>query len=242
MDRRRWDPPIHAIMATGSAAGPGRQASVTSMPPGERVTEQTVDADRRSGAPTDDRRLVDDVLGGDRDAFRLLVDREGPALVAACARVLGDRTEAEDVAQEAFVIAYRSLGTWRGEGSLGAWLARIGVRLAVRRAGQRRQVAWLDPLAADADPTGSERFRTSSAGSDAIDPAQRAIRSERDALLRTAVASMDEPYREVVALRFFAERSLAEIAAATDRPLGTVKTQLHRGLARLRQALDERDR
>jgi RNA polymerase sigma-70 factor (ECF subfamily) len=70
----------------------------------------------------------------------------------------------------------------------------------------------------------------------------RAIRSERDAQLRTAVASLDEPYREVVALRFFAERSLAEIAAATDRPLGTIKTQLHRGLARLRLALEETDR
>ena len=242
MRARRWEPPIHAIMATGSVRGPGRQAPAPPMPPGERVTDQTVDAERRSGAPTDDRRLVDDVLGGDRDAFRRLVDREGPALVAACARVLGDRTEAEDVAQEAFVIAYRSLGTWRGDGSLGAWLARIGVRLAVRRAGQRRQVVWLDPLAADADPTGSERFRTSVAGSDAIDPAQRAIRTERDAQLRSAVASLDEPYREVVALRFFAERSLAEIATATNRPLGTVKTQLHRGLARLRQALEETDR
>ncbi len=53
---------------------------------------------------------------------------------------------------------------------------------------------------------------------------------------------LDEPYREVVALRFFAERSLAEIAVATDRPLGTVKTHLHRGLARLRRTLDETDR
>jgi RNA polymerase sigma-70 factor, ECF subfamily len=221
---------------------PGRRLQAGSMPLGERVTEQTVDAERRSVEPTDDRRLVENVLGGDREAFRRLVDREGPGLVAACARVLGDRTEAEDVAQEAFVIAYRSLGTWRGDGSLGAWLARIGVRLAVRRAGQRRQVAWLDPLAADAEPTGSDRFRTSVAGSDAIDPAQRAIRSERDAQLRAAVASLGEPYREVVALRFFAERSLGEIAAATDRPLGTVKTQLHRGLARLRLVLEESDR
>ena len=77
---------------------------------------------------------------------------------------------------------------------------------------------------------------------DAIDPAQRAIRTERDTRLRSAVASLDEPYREVVALRFFAERSLAEIATATGRPLGTVKTHLHRGLARLRQALEETDR
>ena len=59
------------------------------------------------------------MLAGDRQAFRVLVDREGASVVAACARVLGDRSEAEDVAQEAFVIAYRSLGTWRADGAFG---------------------------------------------------------------------------------------------------------------------------
>ena len=53
------------------------------------------------------------------------MEREGPSVVAACARVLGDQAEAEDVAQEAFVIAYRSLASWRGDGPFGAWLARI---------------------------------------------------------------------------------------------------------------------
>ena len=58
-------------------------------------------------------------------------------------------------------------------------------------------------------------------------------------MLRAAVASLDEPYREVVALRFFGERSLQEIAEATNRPLGTVKTQLRRGLEKLRRKLRE---
>jgi RNA polymerase sigma-70 factor (ECF subfamily) len=194
-----------------------------------------------TGATTDDRTIVDAVLDGDRDAYRVLVDREGAAVVAACARILGDRAEAEDVAQEAFVIAYRSLGTWRADGAFGAWLSRIAVRLAIRRAGTRRQVTWLDPLAAEADQPGRERFRTMGSG-DAVDPATTMLRSERDAEVRAAVASLDEPYREVVALRFFADRSLAEIAVATDRPLGTVKTHLHRGLARLRRALEASDR
>ena len=197
--------------------------------------------EQADGATTDDREVVDAVLGGDRDAFRHIVEREGTSVVSACARVLGDRSEAEDVAQEAFVIAYRSLGTWRGEGSLGAWLSRIAVRLAVRRASQRKQVVWLDPLAADADLPGRERFRTAGRH-DAVDPAHTILRTERDARLRAAVASLDEPYREVVALRFFAERSLNEIAEATDRPLGTVKTHLHRGLARLRRSLEETER
>jgi RNA polymerase sigma-70 factor, ECF subfamily len=197
--------------------------------------------DRDAGATSEDRTIVDAVLAGDRDAFRLLVEREGAAIVSACARILGDRAEAEDVAQEAFVIAYRSLGSWRAEGAFGAWLSRIAVRLAVRRASQRRQVTWLDPIAAESDRPGEDRYRTT-VSSDALDPAHAMLRTERDAGLRAAVASLDEPYREVVALRFFAERSLAEIAEATDRPLNTVKTHLHRGLARLRRTLEETDR
>jgi RNA polymerase sigma-70 factor (ECF subfamily) len=61
---------------------------------------------------------------------------------------------------------------------------------------------------------------------------------ERAAEVREALADLDEPYREVVALRFFGDLSLSEIAEQTGRPLGTVKTHLHRGLSRLKLALD----
>jgi RNA polymerase sigma-70 factor (ECF subfamily) len=178
---------------------------------------------------TDDRALVAAVLGGDREAFRAIVEREHRGLVRACHRVLGDLHEAEDITQEAFVIAYRSLATWRGDGPLGAWLARIAVRLAVRRAARRKSVTWIEP---DADGAGMPTAPSSA------DPAIAALRSERTASIRAAVAALDEPYRETVALRFFAERSLAEIAFETGRPLGTVKTHLHRGLLRLRDRLE----
>jgi len=69
------------------------------------------------------------------------------------------------------------------------------------------------------------------------DPLGAAIAAERGLAVRNAVTALKEPYREIVALRFFAELSLNEIADATGRPLGTVKTHLHRGLARLRDAL-----
>ena len=177
----------------------------------------------------DDRSAVDAVLAGDREVFRVLVDREAAAVIRACHRVLGDIHEAEDAAQEAFVTAFQSLAGWRGDGPFGAWLTRIAVRIALRRAGRRREVTWIGP--------GS----SPSAGVDVpggVDPVATTLSVERAASVRAAVAKLDEPYREVVALRFFADLSLDEIATQTGRPLGTVKTHLRRGLLRLRTAVD----
>lgn len=129
--------------------------------------------------------------------------------------------------------AFRSLATWRGDGPLGAWLSRIAVRLAVRRAGRRRPVAWLGSGLDATDGPTRERDRATGA-----DPASLVVQAERQAALQRAVGRLDDPYREVVILRFFAELSLAEIAATVDRPIGTVKTHLHRGLIRLRSSLD----
>ena len=239
----RWKPVGPAMVSSGPRPAPEGSSEGTLPPRSSKdsPTDKTWTPDPDAGATNDDRSIVEAVLAGDRDAFRRLVDREGSAVVSTCTRILGDRSEAEDVAQEAFVIAYRSLSSWRADGAFGAWLSRIAVRLAIRRAGQQRRITWLDPLAAEADQPNQDRFRTMGT-SDAVDPAHRLIRSERDAQVRAAVASLDEPYREVVALRFFAERSLLEIAEATDRPLGTVKTHLHRGLARLKRALEEAER
>jgi RNA polymerase sigma-70 factor (ECF subfamily) len=198
---------------------------------------------------TEARAVVDAVLRGDRDAFRLLVERESTAVVRACHRVLGDVRDAEDAAQESFVTAYRSLASWRGEGSFGAWMARIAVRVALRQANRRRPVTWLDPVSAETTGSGGDARPSADraswsaltagafASASGLDPASVAVRGEREVAVRTAVAALDEPYREVVALRFFGDLSLAEIAAVSGRPLGTVKTHLHRGLGRLRDSL-----
>jgi len=184
------------------------------------------------------------VLAGDRDAYRVLVEREGASVVRVCHRILGDLHEAEDAAQEAFVIAYRSLASWRADGPFGAWLTRIAVRIALRQAGKRRSVTWLDPMTAADGPAGDPASAAATAASIAAvrttDPSQIVVRSEQAGDVRSAVAALPEPYREVVTLRFFGELSLEEIAREMDRPLGTVKTHLRRGLQRLRGRVDER--
>ncbi|PZR64669.1 MAG: RNA polymerase subunit sigma-24 [Chloroflexi bacterium] len=181
-----------------------------------------VRAAAEGGRRVDDRPLVAAVLDGDRDAFRLVVDREASVVYRACIRILGDPHDAEDVAQESFLIAYRSLGSFRAEGSFGAWLMRIATRQAFLRLRKRSRMDALD-LDGDALPSRS-----------APDPLAIALAGERQRAVRDAVARLPDPYREVVALRFFGEQSLEEIALTTHRPLNTIKTHLRRGLERLR--------
>jgi len=201
---------------------------------GSALQHRSAGAAPQAGVP-DDQEIVRAVLDGDPEAFRTIVDREAAAVLRACYRVLGDMHEAEDIAQEAFVTAYRSLASWRGEGPFGAWLARIAVRLAVRQAERRKAVSWVRQVGdADTDPMASVP------ASPFTQPEHIALRAERASATRRALAALDEPYRAVVAMRFFGERSLEEIAALTGRPLGTVKTHLRRGLLRLRDGLEPR--
>jgi RNA polymerase sigma-70 factor (ECF subfamily) len=133
--------------------------------------------------------------------------------------------EAEDAAQETFVLAYRALSTYRADGPPGAWLARIATRVCWRRSGTlSRRRAATTPL--------DEVLTATLVGPG--DPAAEVIAAEEAATVRLAAALLPEPYREVVALRFFADLSTVDIAAVTGRPEATVRTQLRRGLERLR--------
>lgn len=155
----------------------------------------------------------------------MFVELETLSIYRICLRILGHAHDAEDVTQEAFVAAFRSIGGYRGDGPLRGWLMRIATRQAYRRIAKRRPTADVttvpEPVVADSRE----------------EPTRVLVAAERDSEVRAAVATLPEPYREVVALRFFGELSLAEVADATGRPLNTVKTHLRRGLERLRSIL-----
>jgi RNA polymerase sigma-70 factor (ECF subfamily) len=181
--------------------------------------------------PHSDRQLVDAVIAGDPLAFRVLIDRESAAVIATCRRVVGDPAEAEDVAQDAFLQAYRALATFRGDGPFGAWLRRIAIRAAVARLAARRDFVRLDAEALD------PRAAALRSGDD---PQDMALNQEWRMAIREAVERLPASQREVVLLRFYGDLSLLEIAQLTSHPIGTVKSRLNRGMARLRDHLAPR--
>lgn len=180
---------------------------------------------------TSDRQIVDAVLAGDREAFRVLVERESRAVIGTCGRILGDPVEAQDTAQDAFTQAYKALATFRGDGSFGAWLRRIAIRVAIARLAARRDVVRLDGQTVDPR---AAMLRSPD------DPEAYLLDAEHRAAVFDAVTSLPVSQREVVLLRFYGDLSLEEIALATSHPIGTVKSRLSRGVTSLREQLTSR--
>lgn len=171
---------------------------------------------------TDDGSLVARVRSGDLDAYAELVNTHAPMAVRTAA-LLGAGADAEDVVQEAFVKAYRSLDRYRDGAAFRPWLLRIVAnetrnhhRSAVRR-GAREQADFLPP--------------------ELLDPADEVADRERKEHLLAAVAGLPERLRVVVTCRYLLELDEAETATMLGLPRGTVKSRLNRGLARLRAEL-----
>lgn len=179
-----------------------------------------------------DAEFIRGLRSGDEGAFRRLIELEATVVLRTCYRILGTIDDAEDAAQEAFVIAHRAMGSFRGDGSPRAWLLRIATRECWRMSASRRRRREVDGTLDHA----LVREQV------ARDPAHEVIEAERRELIRRSVAALPDAYREVVTLRYFGELPIAEIATITGRPSGTIKAQLHRGMERLRRVLGEVER
>jgi RNA polymerase sigma-70 factor (ECF subfamily) len=186
------------------------------------------------GRPTphtglDDNDLLARVRRGDRGAYAELVRRHAPVAMRTAA-LLGAGGEVEDVVQEAFVKAYAALDRFRPGAPFRPWLLRIVAnetrnlhRASGRRAARERR-SW--ELA--------ERLLLTPAE----DPAEVVLSLERRETLVRALATLSPAHRQVVTCRYLLDLDEVESAAVLGWPRGTVKSRLHRALARLREALD----
>lgn len=181
-------------------------------------------------------RVVDDVESafeaGDADALKAVYDAHGSLVYTFCARTVGVDLAA-DVTQEVFISAWRSRHRFDSErGSLAGWLMGIAKHRcidALRRAGRRPQVSDVE-----VEDAGTET-RGRAGRSDAVD--QMADRM----LLAEALGELSDRARRNVELAFFSELTHHEIAHETGQPIGTVKSDIRRGLARLRRHLEHHD-
>jgi RNA polymerase sigma factor (sigma-70 family) len=176
----------------------------------------------------DDEELVRAAVGGNVEAFAALVDLHRVSVMRV-AYAIADG-EADDVAQDAVVKAYRHLSSFRSERSFRPWLLSIVANEARnrRRSFLRREALVLKVASRPSAEVGA-------------DPGEEVARDERRQKLLDAVARLPDRDREIVALRYFCELSEAETAAAIGMAAGTVKSRLSRALGRLRADLGEVD-
>ena len=178
-----------------------------------------------------EQELIKAAAGGDADAFGTLVERYQDKVYHLALRMCGQEEDAADVAQEAFLAAWRGLPAFRGEAGFATWLYRLTSNASIdhlRRAKRQRGDVSLD----DAD-----------LGLDAPDQAPSPQERAEEAELRQAVAQglgrLSEDHRQVLVLREVQGLRYEEIAGALDLDLGTVKSRIARARGALRKILVE---
>ncbi len=170
---------------------------------------------------------VEATLNGSQDAFTELVNTYQHAVYNLCYRMLNERTEAEDAAQETFLRAYMNLQRYDPARSFKTWLLSIASNHCIDRL-RRRRLTWLsldDPLPPNL-----------SLSSDEPDPEDATVHNQRSAAVQKLLNSLNADYRAAVVLRYWYDYSYAEIADVLDTTESAIKSRLFRA----RQALADR--
>ena len=180
---------------------------------------------------TSDQVLVERAQAGDRRAFDLLVLKYQQRIVKLVSRYVRDPAEALDVAQEAFIKAFRALDSFRGDSAFYTWLYRIAINTAKNYlvSMQRR------PLEYDLDAQGPELADRVPALQTDESPEALAAQDELRRVVESAIASLPDELRTAIMLRELDGMSYEEIAQAMDCPIGTVRSRIFRA----REAIDQ---
>jgi RNA polymerase sigma-70 factor (ECF subfamily) len=190
----------------------------TSQEPGCKVTV----------ANETDAELVRACLDGRRDAFDILVQRHQRHVYQLCYRFSGNHEDANDLAQDVFIRAYRGLKTFKGDASLGTWLYRIAVNVCLSRAGRKGRSETIDPARLAND----DRLVSHQEAADAA-----LLRGERAQEVRAAIARLPRKQRAALVLRVYHELPHEEIAGILGSSVGAVKANFFHALNNLKKLL-----
>lgn len=179
------------------------------------------------------KRRIAQVVKGDQEAYTDIVDFYKDKVYQICYRMLGNKHEAEDVAQEAFLRAYLNIHTFKQELKFSSWLYRIATNLCIDRMRKKKPDYYLDSEVAGTD--GLTLY--SQIPSNQRTPDQDVENIELADTIQKEISKLPEKYRSVIVLRYIDELSLNEISDILDMPLGTVKTRIHRGRDALKEQL-----
>jgi RNA polymerase sigma-70 factor (ECF subfamily) len=182
----------------------------------------------------DDRRLIANCLGGRRDAFGELVSRYQARLYNAVIRVVDNPEDAADVVQDAFLNAYQSLHSFKGDAEFFTWLYRIAFNTAISLKRKKRATVSLDASGPEGgiDPDDPSEY---------IKPGAALQRSEEEAQLQEAMNRLSHEHREVLVLKDIEGLKYEEIAEILGVPIGTIRSRLHRARLELRDLLPPED-
>ena len=179
-----------------------------------------------------DQQLVERVQAGDKSAFDLLVRKYQHRVLKLVSRFVSDAAEAEDVAQEAFLKAYRALASFRGDSAFYTWLYRIAINTAKNALVSNRR----RPVDFDLDLQDPEQYDRHARLKEGDTPEGVLLTEEIRNVVERAMEQLPEDLRTAIVLRELEGLSYEEIAEAMDCPVGTVRSRIFRA----REAIDRK--
>jgi RNA polymerase sigma-70 factor (ECF subfamily) len=207
-----------------------------------RIAPLSPDGARCDRVPLPDdteARLVERLVARDERAFNDVVRTYERRIFALALRMIGDRAEAEDLAQEVFVQVFKAIGTFRGESKLSTWIYRIAVNLSKNRTKylRVRHTSEQDEIGAIEERMPMDGVKPANV-SRVERPDEMMAGLETEQVVRRAILELEASFRECLVLRDVEDLSYEEIGEITGLPEGTVKSRIHRARSQLKEIVE----